>query len=83
MYLQQRGTSVTLVTSKRVSEYIDSSRVVTPVEFGQEVSWTRLLSLVEIAHYVGLLLPDVDGLLEFHFPLRMSEHTGDCKRSLI
>lgn len=43
----------------------------TPVEFGQEVSGTRFYSLMEIAHNVSLLLPDVDRFLEFHFPLRI------------
>lgn len=51
------------------SAAVHSSRVMTLVEFGQEVSGTRLLSLMEIAHYVGLLLPDVDRFLELHFPL--------------
>lgn len=66
------GTSVTLDTSKEgseVSTQLHSSWVMTPVEFGQEVSGARFLSLVEIAHYVGLLLPDMDCFLEFHFPL--------------
>lgn len=74
VYLQQRGTSVTLDTSKdgsEVSRQRYSSRVVALVEFGQEVSGTRFLGLVEIAHYVGLLLPDVDCFLEFHFPLEI------------
>lgn len=46
-----------------------SSWVVTVVELGQEVGAARLLALVEVAHDVGLLLPDVDGLLELHFAL--------------
>lgn len=46
-----------------------SSWVVTMVEFGQEVGAARLLALMEIAHYVGLLLPDVDRFLELHFAL--------------
>lgn len=46
-----------------------SSWVVTMVEFGQEVGAARLLALLEIAHYVGLLLPDVDRFLELHFAL--------------
>ncbi len=74
VYLQSRGTSVTLDTSKEgseVSRRLHSSWVMTPVEFGQEVSGTRFLGLVEIAHYVGLLLPDVDRFLEFHLPLRV------------
>lgn len=47
----------------------------TPVEFGKEVSRTSLLSLVEVAHYVGLLLPDVDRFLEFHLTLQVKQHT--------
>lgn len=58
-----------------VRAQLHSSRVVTSVEFGQEVGGTRLLGLVEIAHHVGLLLPDVDRFLELHLPLRITQRT--------
>lgn len=45
----------------------------TAVEFGKEVSGTSLLRLVEVAHYVGLLLPDVDGFLELHLTLEFKK----------
>lgn len=54
------------------------------VEFGQEVGGTRLLSLVKIAHNVGLLLPDMDCFLKLHFPLvvkdkwKMLQHTPEA-----
>lgn len=51
-----------------------SSRVVTLVEFGQEVGAAGLLALVEVAHDVGLLLPHVDGFLELHFALWDGRH---------
>lgn len=41
----------------------------TLVEFGQEVGGPRFHGLMEIAHYVGLLLPDMDRFLEFHLAL--------------
>lgn len=53
----------------KASRQPHSSWVVTLVEFGQEVGAARLLALMEIAHYVGLLLPDVDRFLELHFAL--------------
>lgn len=55
---------------RRVRGELHSSRVVSFVEFGQEVCRSRLFALVEITHHVGLLLPDVDGFLQFHFALR-------------
>lgn len=54
---------------------LHSSRVVSFVEFGQEVCRSRLFVLVEITHHVGLLLPDVDGFLQFHFTLRCEWET--------
>lgn len=56
-------------TGHRAGRELYSSLVVSPVEFGQEVGGARFFRLVEIAHYVGLLLPDVDRFLKFHFPL--------------
>lgn len=56
-------------TGHRAGRELYSSLVVSLVEFGQEVGGARFFRLVEIAHYVGLLLPDVDRFLKFHFPL--------------
>lgn len=55
--------------SKAGSEVSRGSWVVSAVELGQEVLGTRLFALVEESHDVGLLLPDVDRLLELHLPL--------------
>lgn len=52
-----------------VSRQPHSSWVVTLVEFGQEVGAARLLTLMKVAHDVGLLLPHVDRFLELHFAL--------------
>lgn len=40
-----------------------NSRVVTTVEFGEEVGGTSFLALTEVAHYVSPLFPDVDRFL--------------------
>lgn len=48
-------------------------RVVTLVKFRQEICGARRLSLAEVAHHVGLLLPDVDGLLQLHLTLSITE----------
>lgn len=73
MYLQLRGTSFTQARRGQRSADSDSSWVVALVEFGQEVSGTSFFSLVEISHYVSLLLPDVDCFLELHLPLRLNK----------
>lgn len=49
----------------------------TLVEFGQEVSGPRFLGLMEIAHYVGLLLPDMDCFLELHLALESDSTQSD------
>lgn len=39
------------------------------VKFRQKICWSSGRSLIEIAHYMSLLLPYVDGLLKLHLPL--------------
>lgn len=65
--VQNRGQHIYHTGHGKWSEV--RSGVVACVEFGQEVCGARCLRLVEIAHDVCLLLPDVDGLLELHLPL--------------
>lgn len=49
-------------------------RVMSLVEFGQEVSGTWFLGLGKIAHYVSSLLPNMDCFLKLHFTLGMRQH---------
>lgn len=59
-----------------------SSRVVAFVEFGQEVGWSGFFGLVEIAHHVGLLLPDVDRFFQLHLTLQWESETAQCATTL-
>ncbi len=60
---------------------LQRSGVVSVVELGQEVCGTLRLGLVEVAHDVRLLLPDVDGLLQLHLPLQHRSERSDHRRS--
>lgn len=48
------------------------------IKSGQKVRRAWYLRLMEIAHNVGLLLPDIDGLLQLHLTLndKHVNHTG-------
>ena len=39
-------------------------------ELGKEVRGLRLLAVLEVSHYVVLLLPDFNSLLQFHLTLK-------------
>lgn len=46
-------------------------------EFGKEVLGFRLLRLIPVSHYVTLLLPDLDRLLQLHLSLD-NQHVDDA-----
>lgn len=73
--LERFSTSVFTVQKQKMTTHISGvkgqrSRVVSVVEFGEEVSGTRHLGLMEVAHDVSFLLPDVDGFLQLHLALK-------------
>lgn len=59
--------------SQKSSHKLYKLRVVSLVEFGQEISGTWFRGLAKIAHYVSFLLPNIDRFLKFHFTLGMRQ----------
>lgn len=68
IYSSIRG-SLCYTGQNRVESTGSSSIVMSNIKSGQKVRRAWYLRLMEIAHNVGLLLPDIDGLLQLHLTL--------------
>lgn len=67
--------------SQRSRHKLVNLRVMSLVEFGQEVRGSLIFGLRKIAHYVSSLLPNLNCFLKFHFTLEM-RHNKE-KRSVL
>lgn len=78
VFTSKRNTLDSNKDGSEVRLQLQSSRVMTLVELGQEVRRLRFFICAEIAHQVGLLLPGVSRFLEFHFTLKRKTTLKRC-----